>query len=767
MAVARKVQTIETSTPATTTLARMGRTAQAAADTFTLRQWAARLATRAGPKDYRGQLAQLYRGVIDRWRYVLEDGEWIHGTPSSLLGVVLGADYNKSETCPDPTRCDVEATCWRERGWGDCDDVATLVAAGVIALGMRPFWRVSRGPDGQAHVSVATTTPRGELVQLDPVGHPAHEFGWAQSGPGIDVQYLSLDGMPVESGAFGATMYPAPAYSQAPQFYPPSMIESMQWSAVPMGFGASMSNDATYLGVLAMTPRRAALTPYQARVRRHFVAVAPNDPRGARVLAIPGWHARSMLRGTVIDGCPAVDQFGAEYVYSHPNDLWIPRRSQAANVAQYGFGATRAEKKARRKARRRRVAKKIGRFFVKVGKGIRKVVGKLLGSKLVQTIVAGIVQAFGVPMAATKAILRVAATFVGEGGFIKLFQQLRKNPKAALKLLAKTVSAAGRSDLLKSLPGFKGPGQNETLVYEINQPGSRAPFYASPVEGIVGLDGAFGDAGEGGASISTSPLPGYFYRVKQGDNLSDVAKAAYGKALPGSSWIAASEANQFATRASKSDYEKKYIGARTVRFTNAFDGQIPGGPGHEYPVIWIPPASRVEPSVVPNIPDDGDGGGEPDDQTDPSPGPVPVPPVPDVSPDEMVPGDDEQDVPLPPTPVDVIPIIPSETIPSEGPRGMPILSPPQNPFPYDVPGSAAEAIPPGQPIQQGKDPYAPMTPEQAHEAAHQAYTPPSQPYNPNRHPAFIVPSGPPRGQQGAEGGEGDALMFLPLLFLLF
>lgn len=692
-ASARQVSTIETDNPASVTLAAMGRCARAAADTWTMRQWAARLATKAGPKDFKGQLAALYAGIVERWRYVMEDGEWIHGTPRSLLATVLGLGYNG---VADPTRADVERTPIRERGWGDCDDVSTLVAAGVIALGMRPVWRVSR-VNGAAHVSVAAYTPSGQVFQLDPVGHPDHGFDWAQRGPGVDVQYFSLEGLPLDSigdqrmQGYGNYTVPRPVQA-AGQFYPGSMItSSTQWQAVPLGFGSIAEAQGTYLGVLARAPR-GGLTPYQSRVRRHLCVVNPNDNRGARVLAVPGYHARTMLRNVVVDGTPAVDQFGGEYAYCRGRDLWVPRASRAAARATYGFGETRQERKARRKAKRRRTMKRIGRAFVKVGQFIRKGIGKLLGSKFVQTIIAGALQVFGMPMRITKQILSVAGKFVGGGGLIKLLKGIRKNPKKVLKTLAKTVAAAGRSDLLKGVKGLSGPGGGfEPVIYQLEQGG--VPFYAAPVEGIVGLDGVFGDAGDS-TDYSEKPTPGYFYRVRKGDNPSDIAEAAYGKALPGAKWISQSPTNAYATRPTKTAFEKKYYGDRIISLLPKYSGELPGGAGNKLPALWIPPAAGVEPSVSPIIPSgppipaDDDPAFD-DDETDEGsiPGPTPVPPAPPVTPDEdYLPDVDDEEEPLPQPPTPVKPVEPSDTIPNDPTDPTPAPSDntnPLKPIPWD------------------------------------------------------------------------------------
>jgi len=154
----------------------MSRAALEAAKTYTVERWAGELATRARPKDYRGQLRELYEDIVRRWRYVQEHGERVPGSARAVLGQVLGASQNIGPTCPSVEACDVTRTPWRGRGWGDCDDVSTLVAAGALALGMRPRWRVIASP-GHAHVSVQVSTPDGQTVDVDPVGHPEHPFG--------------------------------------------------------------------------------------------------------------------------------------------------------------------------------------------------------------------------------------------------------------------------------------------------------------------------------------------------------------------------------------------------------------------------------------------------------------------------------------------------------------------------------------------------------------------------------------------------------------
>ncbi len=262
-------EAFETSDPQGFALARMAEAARAAASTYTLRRWAHRLAARAGPRDYRGQLGELFRGIVQRWRYTREPGEWVPGTARAVLGDVLGLG-----TFPgvDPLAADVESLPLDRdrRGFGDCDDVATLVAAGALSLGMTPAFRVAQWPGG-AHVSVTVQTPDGRTVELDPVGWPEHGPGWALDGPNIR-----------------ATLYP-------------------------------VGDPETALGDL-MEPLN--LDAYQEAP--HVVVTAPGDELGDRVLALPDHLARAFATGGAVDGCPAVDQFGDGYTYDASRDLWLP-----------------------------------------------------------------------------------------------------------------------------------------------------------------------------------------------------------------------------------------------------------------------------------------------------------------------------------------------------------------------------------------------------------------------------------------------------------
>jgi hypothetical protein len=179
---------IRSKNPQAVALATMRKTALEASRTWAIRELASRIATRAGPRDYVGQLRKIYEFIIARWRYVMEPEEFVHGTASSALKHVLGTKYNAPGE--DPTMVDLDAMPLREHGWGDCDDVATIAASMVMAIGLKAFFRVAQASTG-AHVSVVARLPTRMGVSVDPVGYPKHKFGWAMPAPKIgyyDVQ---------------------------------------------------------------------------------------------------------------------------------------------------------------------------------------------------------------------------------------------------------------------------------------------------------------------------------------------------------------------------------------------------------------------------------------------------------------------------------------------------------------------------------------------------------------------------------------------------
>jgi len=670
---------VRTTAPAPFTLATMGRTATAASDTWTFRQWAARLATRAPPRDYRAQLRALYDGVLERWRYVAEPDEWIHSSPRSLIAHVLGVEYNTLPTT-DPTRVDLARIPSTHKGWGDCDDVSTVVAAGVRALGMTPYFRVTRrGTAG--HVAVLARTPRGELVSVDPVGHPEHRFGWAQDAD--QVELWNMDGQPVDLSIERLEQHLAPFLQpKGPAMYGRS-------TALALGHLPSPSHQ-TMLGGLdarGITFRTAANAP-------HYCRTIMGDCDGPRVLAVPMRHLRLLKRGVVSDGIPAIDERGRQYFYHAGHDLWIDQRLAHTPLGRLPESMGGIRDWFKKLGRRIKGAfKKVGRFIRRVGKKIVKaarwVASKVMGSKVVQKIVGGILQMYGIPSRLTQGVLAGAASFISQGGIMGFIRALRKGgKKMAFAMLAK----AGRAGLQRA-GVMAGPDDASAWapVHELYQGGRVVPV--QPVMGMVGVPGA---DELGALEIQDEPQRGHWYRVRKGDTLTTIAGKA-GASTSKLRYALAKDINN--ARANAPYFDRRLTDnlfpAGKLNFDPDWDcGDNVGATGRCYPVIWIPAATGDEPA---------------EQLPEPTPGPVPGPEQ-EIPPEQPMP---EQPMPEPPMPPTTPPMV-AEEVPPE-PEPEPVDLPPSKaPDPFLAERASSCRASGGTWIEPGPgegEPYCDLAPE--------------------------------------------------------
>lgn len=131
-----------------------------------LRSHAARIATRAAPKDYLGQLQAVYRDFLSRWRYVRDPFhfECVPVDGPTIWGQVWGADVKGG------------------KGWGDCDCASVALGSALASIGF-PVRIVTiaglrtRGP--LSHVYIEAAIPGLGWLPVDPVGYPLHDLGWA------------------------------------------------------------------------------------------------------------------------------------------------------------------------------------------------------------------------------------------------------------------------------------------------------------------------------------------------------------------------------------------------------------------------------------------------------------------------------------------------------------------------------------------------------------------------------------------------------------
>jgi len=635
------IHRVKTNTPGPTTLQIMGRTATDAGKNWTVQKWAAELAATAGPKDYTGQLKAIYDDLVrNRWRYVMEPGERVPGTPRALLRYVLGTAYNG---CDDESRCQVVGREWKRKGFGDCDDVSALVGAASIAIGMRPVWRVARW-DGGAHVSTMVRTPDGNWVSVDPVGHPDKPFGWALVPDGGTVEYFDLAGRRV------------------------SGIPRTSTGATSLGALPTMAQfQPTY-----MRMPRAGLTD---KLRTHFVATRPGDTRGARSLAMPLWSARIFRRGLVVPHQRAVDQFGEEYQYLAGNDLWVPvggyvvtGPSTAAEryaFAGFDFGRTsrrakrlarrrrrraaRAERRARRRAKFAAFRKKVGRAFQKlsdsrVASAFRTLKAKAFRSPLVKKALGTVLQAFGVPPGATAAVLEREAALADRGGRSRLAALVADGRyKDAAKLVGGSLRGPLRAATKQAMARLEAGGGMPFGAYAVQGDRMRGANYLMrqadrqyQVSPVAFMSGCPYSVNLGATEVQSEPTAGFWFRPKRGDSFLGTVGTAFGvkgsERLKLAQMIARAPENAYTLRPPKGSFEEKYfpggLPSYTPKFNCSDDARVREGKGTCYPLIWFAPAEGVrapemapEPEPVPPV-----GPPEPS-PVEPAPAPAPVDPV--------------------------------------------------------------------------------------------------------------------------------------------
>lgn len=149
-----------------------------------IRNHAAGLATLAGPKDYIGQVKQVYQDMVRRWRYVNDPfgTELLTYGPQALANLVMGLDGRG---------------VGRGKGAGDCDCVAAATGASLRSIG-RPVRIAITSPPGTpagpgfSHVFIQAHVPRLGWVSVDPVVHPNRGFGATPRHSRI--AYFNLDG---------------------------------------------------------------------------------------------------------------------------------------------------------------------------------------------------------------------------------------------------------------------------------------------------------------------------------------------------------------------------------------------------------------------------------------------------------------------------------------------------------------------------------------------------------------------------------------------
>jgi hypothetical protein len=324
------------------TVALVGKAIREGATYLPLRDHAARVAAKAAPKDFRGQLAAIYADFVKRWRYVRDprNAEMLPTTGRAIWQMCYGGGVRQ--------------------GTGDCDCAAAAIGAAAHAVGF-PIRLTASVPLRHAHNAILSKLP-GHIyaeayvkpigwVALDPVVWPQHGLGhhppalhryrfdlWGRRLRGASLQGADEFG---EEGApmygYGDDIQSWQDYGLAEHGYALGEVEGeayqyaapLDWSTYGLqGFGATADRiyDASSMGLMAEVD-----TDGIGLARTPMVEMRPEDIA----------HVRKY--GRPYDGCLGLGDDGSVY-------QWRP----AAGLSLGGF---------------------FKRIFKKVGGLVKKVAG--------------------------------------------------------------------------------------------------------------------------------------------------------------------------------------------------------------------------------------------------------------------------------------------------------------------------------------------------------------------------------------------------------
>lgn len=149
-----------------------------------IRNHSAALATLARPKDYLGQVRNVFSDAVENWRYVNDPWgtELLTFGPEALARLVLGLDGRG---------------VGRGYGAGDCDCITAAIGAELRSIG-RPIRIAITAPitappgDNFSHVFIQANIPGIGWVTVDPVLYPQKGFG--DTTPHSRIAYFDLNG---------------------------------------------------------------------------------------------------------------------------------------------------------------------------------------------------------------------------------------------------------------------------------------------------------------------------------------------------------------------------------------------------------------------------------------------------------------------------------------------------------------------------------------------------------------------------------------------
>lgn len=162
----------------------IGKAIKKSAEYLPIRNHAAAIATRARPKDYLGQLSEIYKDFIHRWRYVRDPAhkELVTASPRAVAQYSLALDGKG---------------LGEGKGGGDCDCATVAIGAELLSTGF-PV-RIATTADPKiapgnlfGHVFAQAHVPAIGWVTIDPVLYPRKPV--FSTAPHSRIAFWSLEG---------------------------------------------------------------------------------------------------------------------------------------------------------------------------------------------------------------------------------------------------------------------------------------------------------------------------------------------------------------------------------------------------------------------------------------------------------------------------------------------------------------------------------------------------------------------------------------------
>lgn len=407
-----------------------------------IRNHAAALATLAPPKDFMGQLKNIYRDFLSRWRYVKDptSRELLTASPEAIWRLTMGGDgvgvgYGK--------------------GAGDCDCATIALGSMLESVGFKTRLGTTasiKAPPGRlfGHVYIQALVPKRGWITLDPVLHPKQPFGatahhsriawWDLDGKllGKSGNYLGSENeMEVNDMAMQRRIDDWADYGMAGATEPEGYEEPIEWSTLGLtdwGWmsapgGGKVSTIATYgyidgaqlNGMMAEVDQNDVWDPATGTYRTPMLELSVDD------------YQYMQQNGMPYDGMLALGDTGEPYVYDGLGG-WFKKIFKKIKK-----GVKKVARKIKKGVKKLLKRTKFGRWLIKVGGKIKKIAMKIV-KPLVKFVgkyaaklapIAAMIPGYGTAIAAALAAAGKVAQLMQKYG---IFTEGKKGKVRTLKI---------------------------------------------------------------------------------------------------------------------------------------------------------------------------------------------------------------------------------------------------------------------------------------------------------------------------------------------